>query len=729
MKARAWVVLLGLLPLGVWAQFEDASFDKKVTFACRAARVPVLLEALSQHVGVSLKTVPALEDEVLVVDVHDLPLRDLLTKIGDESLSEWNRTEGVWYLSKSSVKVRELAKSERARKIESIKKVMAQIADEIREPISVDSVQKRIEEMRKLDEQSERFDAQRYSRRMTLARQNPVGRALSRLFLKLDPAQLVDLGPGERVVFSSHPTPMQRPLPAGATQIIANLAAEQRDYAAILGSLPPSNEADFDVSFGRPAPKKPFKSTPARVLLVVTDERYSETPTVSLRVYDEKGAPLASYEFWPSQLEWDARERQAKPPANSDPSPIQFSPDSVAYSTALAKIRDRRSGDLPDIAPEWLDRLARPDLFEPLSYGATDLLVQMAKSKGGQLVLSVRDELGQTFSQLAIAKRLPTLGEASHLLGARAVDGWFALEPIVGAPPPNRARRAAMARFFADIRAKGRVTLDNLAQLALAGEARQWGLATMTAPAFMTELALNWWDKGNIEAIRLYGTLNAQQRALLATGKGVPYQSLAPLQKSLVNRLIFGADAILNVEDGQDEAPVTREEYEEEISMFGDPGWLGEPTNALPRGIPNDAILTLTSKVGPVIFPSDSASADRGGFVWAVDPDSLAGSMAYRERPDLFPWTTEQPAYDIFRVADRQTWTLRIDPRPGVSAEYPLNDDAMQTKGRGVAFKDLPNALREQVEKAMAKIRESFKNMKPGDFGGSDGSKRPPPPF
>ena len=52
---------------------------------------------------------------------------------------------------------------------------------------------------------------------------------------------------------------------------------------------------------------KPFKSTPARVLLVVTDERYSETPTVSLRVYDEKGAPLASYEFWPSQLEWDAR--------------------------------------------------------------------------------------------------------------------------------------------------------------------------------------------------------------------------------------------------------------------------------------------------------------------------------------------------------------------------------------------------------------------------------------
>ncbi|HRF59029.1 MAG TPA: hypothetical protein PLH94_03835 [Fimbriimonadaceae bacterium] len=730
MKARFGLMVWCLLPGLAVAQLEDPALDKKVTFLSRAARMPVLLDVLSKHTELTFKTVPAMEDEVVVVDVRDLPLRDLLDKLAEQTLGEWSRADGAWYLGKSSAKVREREKEARTRKIEVIKKSIALRARDLQEGFTADAIQKRIEEGRKLDlEDDARFDMKRYRRQEALSRQLPLARALSRLILKLDPGMLADLKTGDRLVLSSHPTPMQRALPAGTGPILASLVEEQRNYAAVVAALPEAPGGEMTPFHY--TPKKPFKKPPARILLILTGVSYNETPQAKLSVFDEQGKALgdAEDEFDDFRFEDEAVKRP-DPPANLDPTPIEFTSESRDYAGALQKTRERKAGDLPDIAPEWLERIARPDLHEPLSYATTDLVLQMARSKKAQLALAISDAYGLSFSQFPAGKKAPTVGELAFFLGADVVNGWFTLRPPVPIREPERTGREALARFVADIREKGRVTLDGLAQFALAGDAPRWRLATMIVSAFTPELSFNWWDKGNIDAIRLYGTFTPQQRVALS-GPGVPFPSLAPGQKSLVHRLIFGADASVSVTEDEEnpEAANPDESFDEEMFFLGVQSWSDEPTNALPRGIPLDAKITLTSKTGPVIFPSDSTSGDRGYYIWAVDPDSLASSMAYRERPDLFPWATEQPNFDLFRVADRETATIGIDPRPGVSAEYPLNDDTMQTKGRGVSFKELPSAVREQIEKMLVKHRESFKDMKPGDYSSGGGRKRPPPQF
>src|SRR5204862_2456516 len=97
--------------------------------------------------------------------------------------------------------------------------------------------------------------------------------------------------------------------------------------------------------------------------------------------------------------------------------------------------------------------------------------------------------------------------------------------------------------------------------------------------------------------------------------------------------------------------------------MYG-PGWKTlrtEPTESLRNGIPRDAYLTMSSASRDVIYASSSSQPMMTG---EQEISGLAWSMASRERPDLFPWATQQPVWDRFKMGKSQDFkfVLRFTP-------------------------------------------------------------------
>ena len=55
--------------------------QRRISFSAPASRAVVLFPQLAKELGFPLKTVPQTENEVLLIQVHDVSIRDLMDRI------------------------------------------------------------------------------------------------------------------------------------------------------------------------------------------------------------------------------------------------------------------------------------------------------------------------------------------------------------------------------------------------------------------------------------------------------------------------------------------------------------------------------------------------------------------------------------------------------------------------------------------------------------------------
>src|SRR5687768_2793191 len=92
------------LTLAIFAFAGQQGLDQKVTFTSSAKLVKPMLVELSKKTGVPLLTAQAIENRVLVIRVDDVPLKDLMDRIGDVTFGDWKQEQAGYRLVPSAEK-------------------------------------------------------------------------------------------------------------------------------------------------------------------------------------------------------------------------------------------------------------------------------------------------------------------------------------------------------------------------------------------------------------------------------------------------------------------------------------------------------------------------------------------------------------------------------------------------------------------------------------------------
>ncbi len=712
---------------------QAQTIDQKVTFEHGTASVQEVVRALAEKTGSPLAVPPALGNEFVFVSVKDAPLKEVLDRIADVTACEWKEKDHKLWLTRSAAKLRQEEKDAIEFRLKGIEKGLAKACEALAEKIDAKRIEAATKERRELERRpmdNQGFDNSRWQRLTNLQSLTPARRTLLRMLSVIDPRVLTTLNSGDRIVFSTSPTAMQKRLPPKAEAALASFKTEQVMWAEAGQNLPKIEDSERIYRIGQEdgeAYLSPQKEPIAKTLLIFEqDENNFGGPLSALLILaGEKDNVLYSSREQIAVLDEKAMNDLMKAPAPASPHPIDLSPD---FHLLLDGIKGAFGRGNPKLAlPENLRNiLSSPDKNEPLGLSTTDPFRAVAAERKTNIVASIPDFAHWMIAFLAMApdrsvdmylSALRTAGE----MRIEESNGWLMARPGM----PARARelredRTALGKFLRRAVAENRLSLDNAAEYSITNLVPQNHPSISQLHLMLLGLT-EYGQQYHAHALRLYGSLSASQKELLQNGGKLLLGSMTPYQLSQVTRLLYGAYARSAWES-------RIQEYERSKSQMNY-SYRGstlrtEPTEAFPFGVPRDGYLTLARKESVVIFAS---SADQQNS-WPQEIDQFGMNLYQQEHPDIFPWVRNQPALDRFRVGDQKDIDMTIYLSSTMLMSENLKDSKMKTEGVGVPLNQLPQDIQDRIKKAMDRAKEMYKNAKPGDYQDFNQRSKPPPP-
>lgn len=258
-----------------------ASFaqEAKVTYTTGAVSAKKAIAELAQKSGAKIACSAAMANEVLILRLQDAPMDQVMAQIAAVTSGTWTKEGDTSYLVANgggrTAEANRALQHFAAKIGTALKKQQETLAK--RGPSSA-------------DQGSAMFAAM------------GAGEAsMVKLALAIGVNQLAAVPDGGRVVYSSNPTRMQRPLPGGADAIVAEFVTEYNKRAAIAKQDEPAKTAaDEQMSalmelFGNRMRKpKPITSPPAKALVIATRRGMFFGFTLELKLYDASGTILAT---------------------------------------------------------------------------------------------------------------------------------------------------------------------------------------------------------------------------------------------------------------------------------------------------------------------------------------------------------------------------------------------------------------------------------------------------
>lgn len=732
---------IGLILGLILGQQSQADLSQKVTYRHAAAPVRVILEELSAATKVPLGAAANLNNEILLVSVKDLPLKELLDKIAEAAAGEWTVEGAKTYLTRSSARLKAEDAIEYQNKLAAIQKLLAERKG-VSDLLEVDTVERALKRRKQLESQTQQnFDRNAWEQISQIDQGTPGRRALIRIVQSLDPKALAAMVTGDRVVYSTSPNRMQKSMPGNSAALFADLRKDTDVWNQAAARLPASEERSVFVDEDAHRFDKPFVAPPAKALLIVqsADEGIDTATNLSLKliVTDQEGTILFSSSDTLRSLNFSGMQSaiaEGEKRGAEHKLSLSASAKDLAEQFSYAIGRRSSSGKRPEIGPEWKQRILHPERNEPLSTLASEVVFNIVDAEGGQTVMSLPD----LYFLLTVALFAAPDVNVTTVAGALAAlnsfggtstgvkNGWFAINPARPASMrQQRSNRLAISDYLTQADREGRVTLRNRAAYALKQESPAMIDLGMVSAILLfpeEEEAMGIWQER--DWLKLLGTVGSGQlQQLLSRDGRLAVSNMSPQQLGIVQKIIYGAKSgygpnyglIVEDENGNSiEAP----------GLFGPGGRTlrTEPTEALPSGVPRDAYLTITSNTREVVFCSSSSSP---GMRSEQELTSLAWNIATRERPDLFPWANQQAQYDRFRLGKTEDFTLTLHLARDLVIRTTLKDPMVTTKGDPLPLESMPEDFQSKLKAAIQKQREQFKNYQPGQFGPG---QSPPPP-
>lgn len=671
------------------AAFVASSRAQPVTFHEVAAPLSRVMPALSEACHLQLKVAPALQRDVVCIDVHGATASDLLKKLAWSTGGRWEQgADGSYVLAISDVLRSVQAQDELKRETALVVRQFA--SSDLKEPI-----------------QGMSDDVEH----------GPDPTPLLRMF---DPAVLAAIPRGKRVVFSTSPNRLQAPFPFDVRSVLPVVIAKYNERLkshAVDANVAGSAEAS-------PYEARPITEPVAKATLAVTKayDANSEQVVGRLALYDAAGKRLCP----DNGGEFDG----FVPPGEDDRSPsIELPREARLFSKYCSeRLQHTMHWAVPtDSQPKPLsaagyeeaqERFLHPERVDPLTY-ASGLLQALATADGDQLVACLPDAFATVATQAVesdyTVDSLRQFLRESTFVDVESGGGWLSARPRDPAEAESeRADRQELGKVLHMLAIRpwlGRPDVEALARFGYGrdGESLCDRWCEIARPAYFdgeNAVAQDW------DALRFIQSTTAADR-LLSQGGSIEL-ACQPDHVAELQRIVFGSDS--STLEGRLVC------FDPRRSVVG-----AEPTELLPFGIPATVRLICTVTPGAV-YQAKGDTAPRGAPILGSDPID-ANDIACHEADVEFNQTrpdgaTAGPSADrtptAMLVGKRTSIGVHIDLGYGLSLSGWIAFDDM-TGAETVAYGDLKASMHAEVADKLRMLRES------GIFGpGQSGAGSPP---
>ncbi|MBS1720195.1 MAG: hypothetical protein JST35_07100 [Armatimonadetes bacterium] len=707
---------------------------KTVTLNAVAAPLKVQLATLSKEYGVNLSASPEMNSEPVILRLKDVPLDVLKERLAKATSGRWDvEKDGFRLVADRAERNREFNRTQaiRAQKIsESLKKKVEQLNQN---------------PLRSASDADKMFGSGKNSVGLAIGGQggavrsnisgDPATRAIIRMVQVLGPNALASVEADERVVYATSPTRAQRALPGATQSAIAELLREHSLYVSAYSRAQAKKPktapdgVDEDklkemaelFGFEDQLEPKALDGTPAKILLVIKRSKLFGSVEVELLLVSNTGSILlrGSSNFDAGRGVFDFDDFEFDPATGSvknKPEP-PAPKDEVDFEVSLSELsKKRREFNMFDfeqpgqadkkIPDDLREAMLNPEKRDPLSFGESEALIQIAEKKNVNLVALLPDDvtgfsLGVSKGPMKAAAFLNQIKQSTEIT---TEGGWMVARP---ADPylarTERTDRAALGQFIRAAQTKGVMTLDDLAAYALRNREPAETPAAMSYMTMFTPeavqggmgMGLSW------ETLRFFGTLPAPMRAQMKSGEVVPFGRLSPQQQQLAAALLFGPETRLALEADRKKRSVLPPMFEAMAPVIGK-SLKTEPTEVMPMGILSGWGVQLSIQVEPCAKPT--ANSMFGNMT--LGADELGMLKFFKESPQFQGMSAMMPSLGDVRVGTRTIYTFKFFATDDVCASYRINDNAIDQNSRPVNMNNLSSEFTNLIQQRMEMLKK-----------------------
>lgn len=651
-------------------QSSKVDLAKSVTYETRAVPATRAIAEIADLTGQKLSADAVLQREILVIHVDKVTLGELLPKIAHVTSSRWTERGGKYTLvPDDSVRTKE----ERARRDHRIELMKAAIAATLKDSVQGEDGAK------------------------APALQMAEDRLYGAILKDLDPAALVDIEPGARVVFSTAPTSAQRQLAAIPSDVLQEyVRAENLRLEADERSMRESGELDklqkIFAALGLQRRTQPMAGMPAKILVAVERIGWGSDLKFQISGLDEQGVFWGDIarEFFDhtDDPESDYVEPQAKSSHTADK--IILSEDTKLLAT-LASEGSTLSRNEVRLPESLRTKLEHPDKWDPLAFVHSEALLSAAKLLGKQLVADLPDDQrdpSQIWSVAAVTAEgvLQDLNRRKSYVAIEEEKDWEVIRP---ADPTSsrihRLDRIALAKVIQAKNQHGSTTLEDVARYALYNDEPYSGPGSLYGRLFrlfppVSDTRAREWD-----TLKFYGSL-LEGAAGDSLPKSIRWSSLEGVQRRCADLLSLGAASSWQLGEPTPTARAWQEFNIFQMVFAGlQSSYLQEPTESLPNGLGPDAVITILQSEGDVLKEVQPKS----GMSHIIGP-SEAASLLLQAEP-----VPDKPVEEVvpegkFQVGKRKRLDFVFTLRPGVYTIRTLRLDTFSASDAITDFRHLP---------------------------------------
>jgi len=693
-----------------------AQASSPVTFQSTATTLKALMPELSKATGMNLQAARDVEWEIIYVRVKDVKPEDLLAKIATAVSGRWQKTaDGAQILTKDTSGAAALAEEERKEFVKSLNEAFKFAASDTKTPA-----------------------------------QEKVLHAIAQ---RVGVPTLVGIGQDRRLVFSTAPTQMQRAinLDNGQIQSLILEHNKQVDKDAIsensqtdeemkqMEALLPPELVKMGKDMEAAMRPKRINDNPAKINVAFTNQY--NTISVEVTMYSRQGEKLGDFstsigsrhrrsmrdaEMGEEDEEAETKGGQGeteKPTPDKTPV-IKFSED-AAQIIALGTFESE--GTSPAVTAKLKPRVLNFAKADPILTTFTEILDGYAKNSPHNIVAGV----DESFYMFENPKQATVREIEEDIFGFEIKDGWSVSESYSEA----RVNRDLLIEGIEMLKASDRVGIEERAWFA----AREDALGGDYNPVVDLVLSVfggetfSWQRK---PLLKLYGSLNKAQRQSARSQNGLAVSSLSADQRRMIESVCFGADLLVRpygaADDMFEDEGLFSFDFQSMITkqmaiMKAQRGYLMEPTESMPTGIPNNAIIRLENEDSKVFLPVSTGGDSSFSFfgeMGGMTSDMLASMLAMGEMMGQAEFMGEMPK-EVKR-ANRNTLKITLACTPEVGYVEQHREAIPSGDGKPVKLSDLGD----DFNKLLAKKKEDMKRWKPMfDMGmgmGRRGSGPPP---
>jgi len=403
--------------------FSKVTFDQKVTLDIPGWTVKKALETLSAKTGLKFVATDNTGNDIVIVHVKDVPIKDLMTHLADVEYGEWFKNKSEYDLQTDPKKYQAWVESCRATMAKEVTESIEKLTKRNLPVFNAEALAVQLKE--DISHPKNRFgppgQAIDHSQAVMNALQTdsdafPISRALLQVISKLPIDKLSALAPAQRIVFSNHPTRLQYSLPESCNPIFEQLQKDQDAFIATSASL---NLNDSGIPFSiLPPPVDPIDTTGTFNVSIVND--FGLDLDAIAYSFDSHGMETGSTNI---RLGFDPNNFTSKPISNSEAIAV---PEKAAQFSRAVFAGMYGNVAPTQLTPEFLSMILHPEVYDPDSIIAEPCMVALSESKSLN-VISNAGFLGMILSNPSIKTfSLASLEEqpAKSVLKMQASNGW-----------------------------------------------------------------------------------------------------------------------------------------------------------------------------------------------------------------------------------------------------------------------------------------------------------------